>query len=218
MTTTLIGATGLIGGHLLRGLQADPSFGMIRVLLRRPVPISGARTEPRLIDFGDPESFRAAIAGSDLIFSAIGTTQKQVGGDQDAYRRVDFDIPVNAARFGLESGCRHFLLVSSVGANAGSSNFYLRLKGETEDALRRDGLPAVSIFRPSMLLGARRELRPGERIGQVLMSGLSFALVGGLRKYKPIKASDVAAAMIARAKQPVSGDAVLEYDAMMRLL
>ncbi|GAA4327870.1 NAD(P)H-binding protein [Flaviaesturariibacter amylovorans] len=217
MTTTLIGATGLIGGHLLEALRADPAFGTIRVLLRRPVPFDGPRTELRMVDFNDAAAYRNAIAGSDLIFCAVGTTQQKVGGDKEAYRRIDFDIPVNAARLGRETGCRHLLLVSSVGADASSSNFYLRLKGETEDAVRAAGLPATSIFRPSMLLGNRREVRVGERIGQVLMKTFSFALAGGLRKYKPIEAADVARAMVAKAKADARGNEVLEYDAMFEL-
>jgi uncharacterized protein YbjT (DUF2867 family) len=130
-TVTVIGATGLIGGHLVRLLQAESSIETIRIPVRRPVSISGPKLAINLIDFADPESFKLAIDGSDAVFCAVGTTQKKVKGDKEAYRKVDYDIPVHAARFCAETGCQHFLLVSSVGANSSSSNFYLKLKGRS---------------------------------------------------------------------------------------
>jgi uncharacterized protein YbjT (DUF2867 family) len=217
VTATLIGATGLIGGHLLRLLQADPYFGTVRVLVRRPLDLQSPRTEVKLVNFADVESFRLGLEGSDLIFCAVGTTQKRVGGDEAAYRKVDFDIPVGAARWGREAGARHLLLVSSVGADASSRNFYLRLKGETENAVRESGMPAVSVFRPSMLLGERKENRPGERIGQAGMQLFSGLLTGSWRKYKPVQAEDVAAAMIAQSKKAMRGFEVLEFDAIKSL-
>jgi uncharacterized protein YbjT (DUF2867 family) len=217
ITATLIGATGLIGGHLLRHLQADPYFATVRVLVRRPMELQAPRTEVKLVNFQDVESFRLGLEGSDLIFCAVGTTQKKVGGDEAAYRKVDFDIPVGAARWGKEAGARHLLVVSSIGANKASRNFYLRLKGETEAAVTAAALPALSIFRPSMLLGERKEQRPGERIGQVFSQAISGLMLGGLRKYRPIDAEDVAAAMLAQAKSHSKGVSILEYDAIRAL-
>lgn len=208
---TLIGATGLIGGHLVDQLQQDERFGTIRVLVRRPVPFSQSKVEERLVNFRDPESFKLALEGSDVVFCAVGTTQKKVHGDKDAYRKVDYDIPVNAARYCAETGCSKFLLVSAVGANRNSGNFYLRLKGEVEDAVQQFPIDSVSIFRPSILLGKRAENRPGEKIGQVVMTLFSFLLLGSLKKYKPAKASMVAAAMIRQAKRAVKGRFIYEF-------
>ncbi|RYY65460.1 MAG: NAD-dependent epimerase/dehydratase family protein [Chitinophagaceae bacterium] len=216
-TATLIGATGLIGGHLYRLLLADGYYQTIRLLVRKPYPANDPRVEVRLTDFADAESLRLGLEGSDAIFCAVGTTQKKVGGDRDAYRKVDFDIPAQAARWGAERGARHFLLVSAVGANAASGNFYLRLKGEAEEAVRASGMPAVSVFRPSMLLGHRAEKRPGERIGQVASKIIGPLLGGAWRKYRPVEAEDVAAAMLAQSKRTVPGFKVLEYDAIRRL-
>lgn len=193
MTATLIGATGLIGGHLLEKLLADDRFGTVRILLRRPLDLQHPKLEKKLVDFEDPESFRIALEGSDVIFCAVGTTQKKVKGDLTAYRKVDFDIPVNAARLGKLTGCETIVVVSSVGANSGSRNFYLRLKGEMEEAVKASGMKNVHLIQPSMLLGNRQESRPGERIGQVLMQAVSFLLP---KKYKPVKASVVAEQMI----------------------
>ena len=212
---TLIGATGLIGGHLLKCLEEDAAYESIRLLVRRPFKPSSPKTTATIIDFGDATSFRNAIKGSDVIFCAIGTTQQKVGGDKEAYRKIDFDIAVNAAHYGQESGCLHFVLVSSVGANSQASNFYLQLKGEIEEAIQAAGLPAVSIFQPSMLLGNRQEKRIGERIGQVAMSTLSFLIPS---KYKPIEASEVAKAMAAIGKQEMSGVKKYTYREMKALL
>ncbi len=210
-TATVIGATGLIGGHLVRLLQAESSVETIRLPVRRPVNISGNKLAVTLIDFTDPESFKLAIDGSDAVFCAVGTTQKKVKGDKEAYRKVDYDIPVQAARFCAEIACERFLLVSSVGADSGSNNFYLKLKGEVEDRVRQQAIRQIAIFRPSILLGDRKESRPGERIGQIAMQALSFLLVGGLKKYKPVEAKEIAAAMIAAAQNGAAGQFVQEY-------
>jgi uncharacterized protein YbjT (DUF2867 family) len=214
MTVTLIGATGLIGGHLLQLLKLEDTFEKIKVLVRRPVTINHPKVEVITVDFSRPDLWKQAIAGSDAVFCAVGTTQQKVKGNKDAYRKVDYDIPVAAAQACLEQGCPQFLLVSSVGADAASRNFYLKLKGEVEDAVMQKGIPSLSIFRPSMLLGARKEFRLGEKIAQVLMPAFAFLMPS---KYKPITAKGVAASMVATAKQPLSGTHVYHYREMMGL-
>jgi uncharacterized protein YbjT (DUF2867 family) len=211
---TLIGATGLIGKHLLGLLQQDSRFSPVRILVRRPIATTDPKTEMKLVAFDDQESFRLGIEASDIVFCAIGTTQQKVKGDKQAYRKIDFDIAVNAARYCKETGCPHFILVSSVGANAASKNFYLQLKGQIEAAIESFGLPAVSIFRPSMLLGERAERRTGERFGQVAMRFFSFAIPP---KYKAVEASDVAAAMVVAARESKPGFHVYEYADIRRL-
>lgn len=216
-TATLIGATGLIGSHLLQLLEADNYFSTIRLLVRRPFQSGSPRTEVKLVDFADHESYRLGIYGSDAVFCAVGTTQKKVKGDMDAYRRVDYDIPVRAAQFCALSGCAHFSLVSSVGASSSAGNFYLKLKGEVEDEVSKQSIPSIAVFRPSILLGNRNESRPGERVGQIAMQALSFAFISKLSKYKPIHARQVASAMIFAAKEQRSGFNVYEYNEMKKL-
>jgi uncharacterized protein YbjT (DUF2867 family) len=219
MTTSkkaaLIGTTGLIGGYLLRQLEQDAQYGSIRLLVRRPFEVVASKTEVKVLDFADATAFRNALKSTDVIFCTIGTTQQKVGGDKEAYRKVDFDIAVNAARYGQEAGCRHLVLVSSVGASTKAGNFYLQLKGEIEEAVKAVGLPAVSIFQPSMLLGDRKERRIGERIGQVAMSTFSFLIPSN---YKPIAAAEVAAAMAQAGKQDVAGVKVYQYSGIKKLL
>ncbi len=207
MTATLIGATGLIGGYLLEELLKDDYFDTTRVLIRRPLEVAHAKLEKKLVNFSDTESFRLALEGSDVVFCAIGTTQKKVKGDKAAYRKVDYDIPVNAARFCKMTGCEKFVLVTSVGANSKSNNFYLKLKGEVEDAIKAVGLRSVDIMRPSMLMGDRKEFRLGEKIGTPVMKAISFLLPS---RYKPVHGRDVAKAMIVHSKENAPGFFVYE--------
>jgi uncharacterized protein YbjT (DUF2867 family) len=214
----VIGATGLIGSHLVQLLQKDSLFDTVRLLVRRPISFQHPKLELKLVNFSDPESFKLAIDGSNTVFCAVGTTQKKVGGDQEAYRKVDYDIPVGAARFSAETGVEKFLLVSSVGASSKSNNFYLKLKGEVEDAVQQTTIRSISVFRPSLLLGNREENRPGEKIGQLLMPLLSFAMMGPWSKYKPIQASDVSRAMFMAAKNNRQGHSIYEYKEMQSLI
>jgi len=213
-TATLIGATGLIGGELLNLLLKDDYFQAVKILVRRPFNLVHARLEKKLVDFNDNDSLLVALDNSDIIFCTVGTTQKKVKGDKEAYRKVDYDIPVHAARFSKMVGCNVFVLVSAVGANSKSKNFYLKLKGEVEDQIGKLGIDSVHIMRPSMLVGDRHEYRVAEKIGTPLMKAFSFLLPS---KYKPIKASDVAKAMVAAAKMSEEGFFVYDYEEMRKL-
>ena len=214
-TATILGSTGLIGGKLVELLLDDNYYNVIRVIVRRPVEFNNPSVRTEVIDFSDTESFKKAIAGSDAIFCAVGTTQKKVKGDRTAYYKVDYDIPVNAARFCEETGCPVFMLVSSVGADSKSKNFYLKLKGEVEDRLREADIASVSVFRPSMLLGKRKELRFGEVVAKALSLPVSFLFPS---KYRPVKADNVARAMISASKRAVPGFNVYHYKEMKSII
>ena len=216
-TAAVTGATGMIGNYLLELLLQDNYFSTIRILVRRPYPKTDPKIEVKLVDFNDAESFKLALEGADVIFSCIGTTQKNVKGDTKLYRRIDFDIPVKAARFGKEAGCKKFILVSSVGANSQSRTFYLRLKGELENAIHSVGIDAVHIMQPSMLLGERKEKRAGENLLQVMMKLLSGLFFGSLRKYKAIHGRTVAAAMLNAAKKNEKGFFRYTYNGIIGL-
>ncbi|MGE5406934.1 MAG: NAD(P)H-binding protein [Methanosarcina sp.] len=214
MTATIIGATGLIGSNLLEIILNDENFKLVRLLVRKPVYFDNPKVSVNVLDFSDPISFKAGIEGSDAVFCAVGTTRKKVKGDKTAYRKVDYYIPVNAARICEKAGCPRFLLVSSVGADSKSSNFYLQLKGEVEDILTKLKIRSVVIFRPSILLGKRNEFRFGEKIGQTLSSTFPFLLPA---KYKPVKAHDVAKAMVGAVAQDLPGVHIYQYDDIKRL-
>lgn len=201
MVAVVAGGSGLIGGHLLRLLAGDSAFDKVIALTRKPLDRQFSQTDQRVINFHNLHDLENAFLRADVIFSAIGTTSLRVGGDQDAYRNIDFDIPVNLANTALRKGARQFVLVSSVGANPGSRNFYLRLKGEIEDAISIIGFETVLIIRPSVLLGNRKEKRPMEKFAQKVMLVLAGILPGPLRKYRAIDAHDVALAMIEASKK-----------------
>ena len=122
-TATIIGSSGMTGSYLLNVLSQDKSIETIRLIVRHPVPKRAGNVEVKLVNFEDAQAFKNAVAGSDVVFCAIGTTQKNVKGDKDLYRKIDYDIPVNAAQYCKETGCEKFIVVSAVGASNKSSNF-----------------------------------------------------------------------------------------------
>ena len=211
----LLGATGLIGGHCLRLLLGAPAYDRVHVLVRRAIPVSGDKLTVSLTDFerlrDHPEAFSV-----DDIFCCLGTTIK-AAGSQEAFRKVDFGYIVEAARLGVRCGAQRFLVVSSLGANVHSRVFYSRVKGETEEALRAMGYARLAIFRPSMLLGGRREVRNGETAAIAATRILSVFMVGSLRKYRPVEAELVARAMLVVAGSSDAGAQVFESDRIREL-
>ncbi len=194
----IAGASGLVGGHLLTLLLQE--FDQVAAVTRRPLGVSAPNL--REIAFGDP------LPALDAAFCCLGTTIKKAGSES-AFRRIDFDAAVAFARTSRAAGASSFAIVSSVDASPASSNFYLRVKGETEAAVVALGFERVTILRPSFLLGDRSESRPGEKIGIVIASALGFLFVGPLRKYRAVNAELVAAAML---KDGWNGVRILEYD------
>lgn len=218
-TAALIGATGLIGGHILDLLMSDNSYGKIKAIVRRLLEVTvNSKVEQIIVDFEDHKAVENAIAGSDVVFSAIGTTNKQVKGDKNAYRKIDYDIPVNAAKAAAKYGVYSFALVSAIGANAANNNnFYIKLKGVVEEAVSKEQIPQIIITRPSLLMGKRKEYRFMEKMFQALMPAFAIFFFGGWRKYKPIQGRDVAKAMINSVADQKRGIFIYEYDDMVRL-
>mgnify|MGYP005989233773 FL=1 len=209
---TLFGGTGLIGGFLLDLLLADQTISKIRVVTRKPLVKQHDKMEVFEIDFSKPEEIERSIGGSKVVFSCIGTTQAQVRGDKKAYRKIDYDITHNIALGCKTKQVDHFLFVSSAGANSGSSNFYMGLKGEIDDAVLNLKLNATTIFRPSLLLGKRTKFRPGERLAQIIMPLFSFLMP---TKLKAIRGERVAKAMLDQSKLKNSGNRIIENKALL---
>ena len=156
------------------------------------------------------------LGSVDDVFCCLGTTIAKAGS-QEAFRRVDLDYVVNAATFAKHRGARHFLMVTAVGAAAGSKVFYSRVKGEAEEAVAKLGIESLSIFRPSLILGQRDESRLKERMAKSVAAALSFAMVGSLSKYRPIEATTIARAMLAAAAAPSWASRIYEFDRMTSL-
>jgi len=217
-TAVVLGATGLIGQHLVQELLENEYFNRVRLLVRKPLTINHPKIDIQVVNFNDEKDIAARIDIGDVIFCCIGTTRKKVKGNKTEYRKVDYDIPIITARLGVQHGFSQFLLVSAIGANPVAANFYLQLKGCIEEDITALPFESIHIFRPSLLLGNRQEFRLGERIAQVVVKATSFLLIGAWRKYKPIQAADVAKSMVAAANREIAGVHMYEYDEMKTLL
>lgn len=216
----LAGATGLVGQQVLRQLLADPDVAEVRALVRRE------QTATQLLGTAEApqtglDKLRICVANFDRLVShtdwfdvdwvvcALGTTIKQAGS-QAAFRRVDFEYPLQIAQLAKAQGAQRFMLVSALGANARSSVFYSRVKGELEEAIRIVGFEHVSMAQPSLLVGERVEVRLGERIGMKL----GFLMP---ERYKPVRVAQVAAGLLMSGKQGRPGWHVLSNTALRRM-
>ena len=217
-TAVVIGSTGLIGTSLVQLLLEDTSYSEVRVLVRRPVPLSHPKLICQMVNFDNYHDLKEKVGSGNAVFCCIGTTQKKVQGDKSAYRKVDYNIPVNTANAAIENGFKKFLLVSSAGADKNSGNFYLQLKGSVEEAISKLEFESIHFFRPSILLGDRQESRAGEKIAKTSMQMLSFLFIGALKKYKPIESGDVAKAMVAASKLQSRGVQIYGYKEMMEII
>lgn len=212
-TALVLGATGLVGGHCLHLLLQERAYARVHVLTRRPLHQSHPRLVEHVVDFDrlDPEVVRG-----DDVFCCLGTTIARAGSEA-AFRRVDHDYPLEAARRARKNGARHFLLVSALGADAGSRLFYTRTKGETEDDLRALGYPGLVILRPALLLGDRAERRANEERSRRVMAVVGPLLFGPLRRYRAIGGETVARAMVRTAERDPRGVRVMESDEIARV-
>lgn len=206
----LVGATGLIGGYCLDELLKDMAYHQVTILVRKAVSIENPKLIKHIIDFDKLENYANLIQADD-IYCCLGTTIK-VAGSQKAFRKVDFDYSCQIARIASANQSKQFLIVTAVDSNAKSRIFYNRVKGDVEQVVSKLAFSSLSIFRPSLLLGKRQGVRPGEKIGEFLAKSVNFLLVGRLRKYRPIDAKVVAHAMVQTAKEEMQGIQVLESD------
>ena len=206
---TLFGATGLIGGYLLKFLLKDSDIHLINLVGRKPFHLQHHKINNIVIDFEDFSSILNSVSGSEIVFVSIGTTMSKVNGDKQKYKSVDFDIIFNIAKACKQKNVRQLIYVSSLGANSNSSNFYLRLKGEIDEAIAELNLNSTSVFRPYVLLGKRNESRPGEKILQLVMPLLDFIIPSDS---KAIKAEDVAKSMLNNSKNYKSGFHIFQYN------
>ena len=187
----VIGSTGLIGNKLIFELAKKNSE--IIAITRRS--ISNLPENVGLLNINFEDFLKnGSLPSCDHIYICLGTTIKKAGS-QSEFKKVDFDYCLSFAKKAREVGATKISLISSVGANPYANNFYLKTKGEVEEEIKKIDFPAINIFRPSLLLGQRDEGRFLEKIGQNLSSFINFFLIGHLRKYRSVKASNVAYCM-----------------------
>lgn len=209
-TALLVGATGLVGGHCLQRLLNDEAYEKVVILVRKPTLLDDAKLEEHVVDFDRIDQHAPVIKGND-VFCCLGTTMK-VAGSKEAFRKVDVTYPVQVGAIAAKNGAEQFLIISAIGADSESRVFYNRVKGDVEETVSKLPFEAIHIFRPSLLLGDRKEQRRGEKVGISVMRALSLAMAGPLRKYQPIEANTVAHAMVLIAKSNQSGLKVYESD------
>lgn len=191
----VFGASGLTGNDLVRLLIDEKAYSSIGVFVRKPISLNHVKVHQHTIDFSRLEDYAGLFKGDDL-FICLGTTIKKAGSVQKV-EETDRDLPVRIAQMAFSNGVTRIAVVSSLGADPSSRNYYLRIKGEMEGGIRKIPFDQIVIARPSMLFGRRDEFRFGELVGKAVMKAVGPLLVGSARKYRGIESRVVARAMIA---------------------
>ncbi|MGH8206509.1 MAG: NAD(P)H-binding protein [Steroidobacteraceae bacterium] len=215
-TALVAGGSGLIGSRLLPLLLAAPEYARVYALSRRPLPLEHARLANRVLRFDAPLEGQLKGLTCHDAFCCLGTTIRAAGSEA-AFRAVDHALVVAFARAALAAGAQRIVLVSSVGADPSSKNFYLRVKGETERAVEALRPRSLDILQPSVLLGLRREWRTRELAVQVAMVPISALLFGASARFRAIEAETVAAAMRGAARSGRRGVYRYTFHELQRL-
>jgi uncharacterized protein YbjT (DUF2867 family) len=212
----IFGATGLVGAALMKQLLSSERYSKVLSFVRRGTGVTHPRLIEYITDFDQPESFKKEIKGDD-IFLCVGTTIAKAG-TKDNFFKVDHGYNFNAAEIAKQNGIQNCLLVSAIGADAKSGIFYSMVKGKLEEDIAELGFHSLHIFRPSLLLGKRNELRIGERIA-VIFSSLLLPVLRYIKSdYTPVEAEDVAKAMINMALRDTEGVCFYAYRDIMKAI
>ncbi|WP_312923118.1 NAD-dependent epimerase/dehydratase family protein [Empedobacter brevis] len=210
-TALVLGSTGLIGSLLLEKLLNHPAYSKIITVVRKPQQINHPKLIEIVTDF-DSEIQIDEITQIDSIFSCLGTTRKNTP-NLDAYHKIEVELPLQYAELGQQKDLTKFHYISAVGANANASNFYLKIKGEAEQALKQKDIAHLYLYEPSLLIGNRKEYRLAEKFSAFVFPFVNLFLIGKLSKYKSIHAENVAQSMIENDVQSSSDQVkVLHYN------
>ena len=201
-TAIILGATGLTGGILLQKLIADKTYTKIKLFSRNSVALKSDKIEEHLLDILHLNKYKEYFT-ADEVFCCIGTTASKTK-DKKVYRAIDYGIPVSAAKLAIKNNISTFVVVSSMGANASSTVFYNKTKGEMERDVLKQKIKNTYILRPSLIGGNRNEIRVGERIGKGIMSIINPLFLGSLKKYKMIPPEKIASCMQQLAKSDIN--------------
>ncbi|WP_286197926.1 NAD(P)H-binding protein [Bacillus sp. ISL-34] len=202
-TALILGATGVVGTQLVKEISNSNIYSEIHFLTRREVKFTDPKCIGQVVDFDNLSQYADLFKVTD-VFICLGTTIKKAKS-KEAFRKVDYDYVIQAAKMAKTSNVEKLLVITAMGANSKSKFFYSRVKGDVEGTLQHLELNTVHIFRPSLLLGEREEFRAGEKISGLLSTFAKFVFVGPLRPYHAIEANKVAAAMYAAAQTKAQG-------------
>ncbi|QQR98022.1 MAG: oxidoreductase [Sphingobacteriales bacterium] len=198
-TALLVGATGLVGSEVLNILLNDNSFTNVTVLCRKPLSQKYQKLKEIIVDFDNLGKYKNDIV-ADVVFCCLGTTIKKAGS-QAAFKKVDFEYPLEVAKIAKANGAVSYNVITALGSDAHSSIFYNRVKGELQNELMKLNFNSLHIIQPSLLIGERNETRIGEGIAQKLSPIMNSLLIGKLKKYKAIEGTQVAKAMVHYSKE-----------------
>jgi len=193
-TALIFGSSGLIGSHLLDLIVNDNNYSKIKLFVRSEPVNTSPKIEIIKTDFNNLINHKDSIVG-DVCFFCIGTTRKNTP-DKNEYLNIEYNLPIEIAKIAKSNSVNYFVYVSSIAANTNASGLYLKNKGRAEEELKKLNFLKLSIMRPSILLGTRKEKRVGEKIGIFAMKTLSPLFLGKMKKYKPVKAKYVAKTML----------------------
>ncbi|WP_026672260.1 NAD(P)H-binding protein [Alkalihalobacterium bogoriense] len=210
----IVGATGLIGNELLLYMIDQEVYEQITVFVRRPLQIKNKKIKEVVIDFDKLEHYSSFFAVDD-VYCCLGTTIKKAKSKQQM-EKVDVDYPVKIAELAKQKGATQFIVISAIGADSSSAVFYSRLKGTLEEKVLSVHFNRLLIFRPSLLLGDRKEFRLGEATAAFLAPVFSIFCMGKLKKYKPVEARMVAVSMFQEAQKKEHGTFIYEWDEIVR--
>lgn len=211
----IAGASGLIGSLLLEQLLHHPDFSEVVVLVRNLLSIQHKKLKQLIVDFDRLDDYEAEINGH-AIFCCLGTTKSKTPNLKE-YRKIDHGYPLALAKIGAKNSMQQFHLVSSLGADKNSSFFYTKLKGETEEAIKKVKFDSIHIYQPSLLIGNRQEKRTAEPIITSLAKWIDPLLIGSLKKYRSINAETVAKAMVNQSLKNSSGIFTYPSDQIKKL-
>ena len=213
-TALIFGSSGLVGSHLLDLITQDNNYSKIKLYVRSEPKKVNSKFEIIKVDFNKLEDYKDSINGDDCFF-CIGTTRKNTP-DKNEYIKVEYNLPVSVAKIAKLNSVNNFIYISSLGANPNATSLYLKNKGKAEEKLVKLNFTNLSILRPSILVGNRKENRFGEKIGIFAMKTFSPLFFGNMKKYKPINVENVAKSMLQVAQKHYQNN-IFESDEIVRI-
>ena len=213
-TALIFGSSGLVGSHLLDLITQDNNYSKIKLYVRSEPKKVNSKFEIIKVDFNKLEDYKDSINGDDCFF-CIGTTRKNTP-DKNEYIKVEYNLPVSIAKMAKSNSVNNFIYISSLGANPNATSVYLKNKGKAEEELVKLNFTNLSILRPSILVGNRKENRFGEKIGIFAMKTFSPLFFGNMKKYKPINVENVAKSMLQVAQKHYQNN-IFESDEIVRI-